>query len=328
MHVLNSCIFLFFMDSLAMLYVCFKNKEGFMKNIHMSKYLLFAVLLMQSAQTIKADDCCPKDCCDQVYDCGDPLNCGSVNLLFHAGVAPTLWRDRGNFSAISCNALAAVPNTGTNIINFFELPKFSKLFHVPWYVGGQIGYAVTDCFEFYFEANYRQASHKHQFEVVGIEIPNDTVTVLLNLRNKYQAFDAYVGARYYWGRWWCDRIAFFLGGKFGLVHHKSVCFDYTITSTFCPAEAPLASTSRVPLFFKNTVPASGLNFGFDWCVGCGWSVVLMGEVVATCGPKSNGNIPIAANCSQLSSIMPSNLIVGGTGTELFFPVTLGLKYSF
>jgi hypothetical protein len=54
----------------------------------------------------------------------------------------------------------------------------------------------------------------------------------------------------------------------------------------------------------------------------------MGEVVATCGPKSNGNIPIAANCSQLSSIMPSNLIVGGTGTELFFPVTLGLKYSF
>ena len=60
---------------------------------------------------------------------------------------------------------------------------------------------------------------------VGLPIPNDIVNVALDFHDGYRAADFYVGARYYWGRYWCDRIAFFLGGQFGLVHRQDVDFD-------------------------------------------------------------------------------------------------------
>jgi hypothetical protein len=275
------------------------------------------------------DNCCPEDRCgERVYDCGDPLNCGSINFWGRIGVAPTLWRDRGNFSALSCNALA-IPGFGLDIVDFFKIPKFKKFFHIPFIVGGQIGYALTNNIEIFWEANYRRASHRN-FTKSNVDIPNDTVNIIFQFDSPYRVFDTYVGARYYWDLCWCYPVAFFLGAKFGLVHHKSVCFNYLIASITCPIASGLSSTQNTPFFYSNTRPASGLNFGFDWCMGCGWSVMLMGEVVASCGPKSNGNILASAtgNCSSLPSILPSNLIVGSIGTELFFPVTIGLKYSF
>jgi len=57
--------------------------------------------------------------------------------------------------------------------------------------------------------------------------------------------------------------------------------------------------------------------------------VLTGELVATPGPQMNPNISaINTACAVLPSIMPSNLIVSPIGTEIFFPVTIGLKYCF
>lgn len=275
-------------------------------------------------------NCCERTCCEPEYNCGTPLNCGSLNFWVRGGVVPTSWRDRGNFSAVSCNALA-ITGFGKTIVDFFRLPQFKKLFHLPWTVGGQIGYAVTNCFEFYTEFNYRTASRRiFTANNVSVANGNDVENITLTLSNNYRVFDAYVGGRYYWGRYWCDRFALFLGGKFGLVHHNAVCFNYNITSVSCPGE--LVSPGDTQFFFRNTRPAAGLNVGIDWCLNCGWSFMVMGEIVASCGGKSNGNIRIAANegCpTQLPNIgAPTNLIVGGTGTELFFPVTFGLKYSF
>ena len=260
-----------------------------MKNIHMFKALL-ALCIFTGWNTSNyagvVDNCCSEDrCCERVYDCGNPLNCGSINFVGRIGVAPTLWRDRGNFSAVSCNSLA-VPGYGLDIVNFFKLPKYKKFFHEPFIVGGQIGYALTNHVEIFWEANYRRASHR-QFTLSNVEIPNnDAVNIVFRFDNPYRVFDTYVGVRYYWDLCWCYPVSFFLGGKFGLVHHKSVCFNYLISSVNCPTSTPLASAANVPFFYSNTSAASGLNLGFDWCVGCGWSVMLMGEVVATCGPKS------------------------------------------
>lgn len=291
------------------------------------KTLLFIGCLSQSASVLASreyNDCCQPACCEPVYDCGDPLNCGSVNFWLRAGVAPTVWHDRGNFSLVSCNALS-IPDFNSDIVNVFELPKFKHFFKTPWIIGGQIGYAVTDCLEFYIEANYRKASHR-RFELEGIAIPNDRVNILFNFHDGYRAADFYVGARYYWGRCFCDRLAWFLGGQFGFVHRQAVDFDFTITSTFCSASNALRGTSQ--FFKRHNSPAAGVNFGLDWCWGCGWSFMFLTEIVATCGPKSNDNIHIASNCSQLPSLLPSNIIVGHIGTEIFFPITFGIKYSF
>lgn len=297
------------------------------------RYLLLIGSLGQISSMLATrdyDDCCQPACCEQVYDCGDPLNCGSVNFWFRAGVAPTIWHDRGDFSLVSCNALS-VPNFNSNIVPVLPLPKFRHFFNTPWVIGGQIGYAVTDCLEFYLEANYRKASSR-RFVLDGIAIPNDIVNISFDFHHGYRAVDFYVGARYYWGRYWCDRIAFFLGGQFGLVHRQDVDFDFTITSTVCSASSALTSSALgngpKPFFRRKTSPAAGANFGLDWCVGCGWSFVILAEVIATCGPRGNENIPITSNCSQLPSLLPSNIIIGPIGTEIFFPVTFGFKYSF
>lgn len=315
------------------------------------RYLLLIGCLSQISSvfaTREYDDCCQPACCEQVYDCGDPLNCGSVNFWFRAGVAPTIWNDRSDFSFVSCNALAIQGNNiKSNIVSVFPLPKFKDFFKTPWIIGGQIGYAVTDCFEFYLEANYRKAATRGRtklangFEAnfvldggldengmpIGVAITGDRVIIGLNFRDGYRAADFYVGARYYWGRCWCDRLAWFLGGKFGLVHRQAVDFDFNISSTFCSASAALTGTSAT-FFERSNSPAAGVNFGLDWCLGCGWSFMIMAEAVATCGPKSNDNIVIASNCSQLPNLLPSNIIIGPIGTEIFFPVTFGVKYSF
>lgn len=307
-----------------------------MKNARMSIYLLMALGFLSAyvpqafSRGYESSDCCKPSCCEAVYDCGNPLNCGSINFWLRAGVAPTSWRNRGDLSLVSCNALAIPGNNNAIVPLISPLPAFKKLFHTPWIVGGQIGYAVTDCFEFYIGFNYRSASNR-TFVATGVAIPNDTVTVTLALNNNYKAFDAFIGARAYWGRYWCDRFALFLGGQFGLVHHKANCFSLNISSTACSVSTPLTVTNAA-FFFRNTRPAAGVNLGVDWCLGCGWSFVVMGEVIASCGPKSNNNILVAGNAgcpTQLPSLGgPTNFIVGGTGTELYFPVTFGFKYSF
>jgi hypothetical protein len=303
-----------------------------MKNIVNSKSLLLFCLLFNLTSvyaTREYDSSCgANQCREQNYDCN---SCGCFDIEVRAGVAPTIWSDRGLVQAVSCNALA-IPGFNRSIVDLFKLPKFSKFFHVPWIVGVHLGYEVSPCFETYIEFNYRQARGR-TFELIGrdaITIPNDVLNVTFTFNDKYRAFDAYIGARYYW-TWdwcWCNEVDVFLGGKFGLVHRKKVDFAYNFSSASCVSETALTSACT-PFFFASTRPAAGLNIGAEWCLGCGFWLVLTGEVVATCGPKNNDNIAaINAGCNVLPSILPSNLIIGHIGTEIFFPITLGLKYSF
>ena len=275
-----------------------------------------------------SDDCCPEQqCCDQVYDCGNPLNCGAIDFQIQAGVAPTLWTNRGIFSAISCNALS-IPNFNQSIIPLFKMPRFNKLFKTPWIIGGHIGYALTNDFETYIEFNYRQASGRN-FTRFGVKAtPNDTVTFNIH-PSRYKVFDVYLGARYYWGiNCGCYDFAVFFGGKFGMLHRKQVNATINVTSTACPSEAPLALTC-VPFFYRSNSVAAGANVGFEWCLGCNFSAVFTAEAVATCGPRSNSNIANINPCATiLPNFSPTNLVVGGIGTEVFFPITVGLKYSF
>jgi hypothetical protein len=303
-----------------------------MKNTFSYKALITLCFLLSLTNKSQADynqDCCPvkEECCQEDTGCGNPLRCGSVDFQIQAGVAPTLWRDRGNFSAITCNGLA-IPDFGRTTVDLFKLPKFNKLFHVPWIVGGHIGYAITNNFETYVEFNYRQAKAR-DFTLLNVTIPNDVINIDIHPQSRYRVFDVYLGARYYWDLCWCYDVAFFLGGKFGLVHHKQVNFTFNFVSVNCPPAQALAA-SCAPLFLRNTTPAGGLNIGFEWCLGCNFSAVLTAEVVATCGPKGSLISGINFNCTNpmLPTIFPTNLIVGHIGSEIFFPITLGLKYSF
>jgi hypothetical protein len=309
-----------------------------MKHIRIGYFILLFSLMASSMAPVYADyynndccqttDCCEPVCCEPVYDCGDPLNSCSVNFAFFGGVAPSIWTNRGNFSLISCNALALVPPAPDALVPLFEIPRFNKLFHIPWIVGGWIGYALTCNIELFLQVDYRQAGVRNPFVLNNIAAPGDqTLNVTWTLNNRYRAFDAFIGARYYWGRCWCDRIAFFVGGQFGLVHRKGIDFSYVITNPACAPQ--ILTVTNVPLFLRNTVPAAGFNIGIDWCFGCGWSGFIMVDFIGACGPRSNTfNTGLNTTCSALGILLPSDAVIGGISSEVFFPVVVGVKYSF
>ena len=261
--------------------------------------------------------CCESSC----YECAcNPLYCGAWDLQVHGGVAPVIWRHRGPVVAVDLNAVTPFP-----LVNLTDsFPRFTTFFKTPWTVGGQVGYAWSDNTRVYLEFNYVQARAKSNVLVTSLVTPvNFTapLPLLFNL-NKYKLFDGYVGARYYFDRW-CDRVSFFLGGKVGFTHHKSINTTLSFATT-APATPGIAST---PLFTKNTNISGGANFGLDICFCGNWSVVITGEVVASCGPENVGNINVPAGTPGIP-VSYSVLLFGHIGTELRFPVTAGIRYSF
>lgn len=253
-------------------------------------------------------DCCFGGC----YECScNPLYCGAWDLQIQAGVQPITWRNRGETLGVSCGVSSASP-----VIALFETPKFSTLFKTPWIVGGQVGYHWSDNARVYVEFNYSQAKAKSDVELLTAAI---ALTSTLNFQSKYKVFDAYVGARYYWDRW-CDRVAFFLGAKVGLTHHKSndVALNAVAGSTVIPA------FTFANAFQSNNVVSGGADFGLDICFCGNWSFVITGAVLASCGPRA-GRLHVA---DVATPVILTDLIVGGIGSELRFPVTAGIRYSF
>jgi len=277
-----------------------------------AKYLSLMMLATLLSGTVQAghqdDGYANGDCCTRQYECGcNPLYCGAWDLQIQAGVAPILWRNRGDVYGVSCATSQSNP-----LVALFPLPKFNKFFKTPWIVGGQVGYHWSDNTRLYVEFNYSQAKAKSDVQVLSTAITG--LTSVFN-PTKYKVFDAYVGARYYWDRW-CDRLSFFLGGKVGITHHKRIDTDLAASL------GELNTAFNFRAFNSNTVVAGGGNIGLDYCICGNWSLVLTGEVVASCGPRA------AVFNVATPTLGITNLIVGSIGTELRFPVTLAVRYSF
>jgi len=102
------------------------------------------------------EDRCESSCfecrCEPLYEC-------SWGLQFSAGVRPILWRQRNDFYTVNCLSTTVFNDVG-------ELPKFSKIYHVPYQVGGQVSYATSSNTNLFVEFNYASAStkwHPHHF---------------------------------------------------------------------------------------------------------------------------------------------------------------------
>ena len=295
-----------------------------MKNLLTAKQLSLLMLLSLLGGKVEAnryheDDgyvvndnrggCCESSC----YECAcNPLYCGAWDLQVHGGIAPVLWRHRGPIQMVDCTA--PVPATGPLVTVFSSTPRFRSMFKVPWTVGGQVGFAWSDNTRVYLEFNYLQAKGK-----ANAGLATDLGTTTTVSFGKYKLFDGYVGARYYFDRW-CDRVSFFLGGKVGFTHHKGVSSSFSFV-TPAPATPAIAAT---PVYSRNTNVSGGANFGLDICFCGNWSVVITGEVVASCGPEAAPAITVPGG----SGIPGSRILVGHIGTELRFPVTAGIRYSF
>lgn len=293
---------------------------------------IIALLLCTAATTQKTvaydeykNDCRP---CAREYECGcNPLYCGAYSVQVHAGVAPIVWRSRGELDIISCTT----NDTNPLVVLAGEFPQFNKLYKLPWYVGGKLGYDFTDNAEVYLELDYLQSKRKNntnnQFFVLD---PSLGQVFTLDL-GKYRLFEVYVGARYYTNRW-CDKVAFFLGGKIGFTHHKHTSVQFLINGSpiaIIPTPTcPDGQTGTVNnnLFNNSNVVSGGLNLGLDYCWCGNWSFVITGEVVAAAAPCSRATA-VFANPTP-APLFATGLVFGGFCTELRFPVTAGIRYSF
>jgi hypothetical protein len=252
---------------------------------------------------------------------------GNFAIEARGGIAPTAWINRDNFSAISINAtsILLLPSA---FVPLFQMPSFSKLFGLPWFIGIHIGSMMAPDQEIYAEINYRQA-HKRIFTLNNLVIPNiDTIFFSLMPKNNYRVLSAFVGARKYWQFCSQQSVNAFFGGKIGLTHHAKTDFTFTTYSLAVPA--PYTSDTLV-LFRKNTGFAGGFNAGFEFDFGCDLRIVFTAEMVAACGPNGNENIPFDYPTQSVvinPFLAPNSFIVGSIGTELFFPITIGCKYFF
>ncbi len=288
----------------------------------MYKSSILALALFFAAPLLADSDCreCEPVCCG--YTCSEiPLACGAFDLQVHGGVVPILWEHRGYISAIQCTNVA-----GANpVVQFLKTPRFFKLFHVPWTIGGQVGYAISDNIRIYAEFNYVQASGKHDESFQTLQSPASTLVFDLH---KYKLYDGYLGFQYFFDRW-CDRYSVFLGAKVGAMHHQRIKFSSTLA---IPPAAAVAFVTDQPFFDKNTKVSGGLSIGLDVCMCNCWNLMIVGEVVANCGPRSGDTIAFGQNagCNPAPLVVPgiNNLIFGSIGTELRFPITVGARYTF
>ena len=285
-----------------------------MKNIPMMSKVHTALMMLIFMASMRADDCCPSIC--NLFDCG---NWSYQNRI---GVYPTIWRERGHVFLNSCDCVTGNAVTGADL---GELPKFNKFYNVPWIVGTQLQFSWNDCWRLYGELNYIQASHK--------KTPRNTVQALNSqlaiVFDTYRAISGYVGAMYNLGDWscFCENGSFFIGAKIGFIYRENILArQVTLAPSLAPTCGCVSLFKRD--FFKHGAKISGganLGFEYGWCDR--WSIVLMGEVVVSGGPKGNSCVPLTtAEIVQIAG--GSNLGVTKVKTEISFPVTLGLKYDF
>jgi hypothetical protein len=303
-----------------------------MKELTAKKILLLVLFCLTTATAVEAY--ANENCCRPIYECAcNPLFCGTYTGQLHAGIAPIIWTKRGEVDLLSCpaNPLNPVYQLAAHF------PKFKTLYKLPWTFGGILGYAWTDNVEMYLEFNYLQATQKHHNTTgYSFVFPNvvPTQSLLIKL-NRYSLVDGYVGIRYYWDRF-CNWVSPFIGLKVGFTSHFNVNAAFSVNGTpviLVPAAginscvpSAASSTANNHFFNRNTVVAGGINAGIDVCFCDGWSFMATGEFVVSCAPRLRA--PSVFATPLPGPTFATNLITGGIGSELRFPVTFGIKRIF
>ncbi|MBI2774461.1 hypothetical protein HYX58_00425 [Candidatus Dependentiae bacterium] len=271
----------------------------------MRKTKLFIVLLLISSSLLIGAD---QDCCTN-----GPL-VKPFSLTIRAGVAPSIFSDRGTVNAVVC------PFT-TPFFQVSEGQKFGQVWHnYPLNIGIDLAFALANNVELFGEFNYRRASPTNQ-SFTGVSPAGAFGEIFLNL-NHFQEFGGYVGFRYFFNRVFCDRCAFFLGSKFGLVNYTEVKSQpVRIVRAIDGAEL----TQDSIWYESNNAVSGGLQVGFDYLFCDSISLFFNAEIVASAAPKPLFNFAVE-NLAIFTNF--NNLIRESQGTLLSFPVNTGFRFYF
>lgn len=249
------------------------------------------------------DNC--NSCCDQPEPCcvvPGPLCEGGWSILAKGGIDPIHWTERGR-------VWLTVPALPVPVFSVSRTAKFDKQYDLPYIVGGEIAYNFSDSAQLFIEANYINGKGKTFNFVAGAFNVSE-------VNDDYEAWSGYIGGRYYFSRSWiCDRVAPFVGLKAGFVNHRRSDYALSLGGVFIDKD---------PYYVGKTGVSAGVQLGFDVAICDNFSAVLNLEAVASQGPRANRN-------NELDPVLTgglTNVNIGQVGTEVSFPITLGLRYTF
>ncbi len=319
--------------------------------------LAFLALLLISTSGLFSKECyLDYSSCDKVRKCTkNTLYTDGFNIRFHSGVSPIVWKNRGcmrflsTAATTSCSTSVSCPTSCTQrenancvepffidssscksdcseaAISSIQIPAFSKLFRTPWTIGATLGYAADTHHEVVLQFNYVQAPNRHEYFAANVMNAN-AAPVLLHINlSKYANTSAYFGYRYNFERMRCfprdflGDMAWFLGARAGVLHHFGV--RGSVESSF----NNMINKSTTPSFniFKSSTSFSAMGeVGVDICLNCDWSLMIAAEIAAGWGPSCNNVVIPVTEMSSLS------INTAKIGTEILFPVTVGLRYKF
>ena len=271
----------------------------------------------ESSNTTYADNC---------YDCGNPLNPCAFSLELRAGVVPTHWNKRGCIATVGC--LGITPTSTTSPITLMtEIPEFKHQFKLPWTVGLHADYNLSEHIAVGLEFNYMHAREKCFSFATPLPVATAPLTVTVSFKNPLKAYSGYLSNRYYFDRCW-DSLGFFVGFKVGFEHMRSISAIANGNSPAITGTPIVAAAFTFPCFVaydRSTVVSGGIHAGFDWCLFNGLSLVFTAEVVGSGAPRTNTVVDIAPG---LSALRTRAVLLGNIGSQIHFPVTFGLKYTF
>ena len=241
---------------------------------------------------------------------------GEWTLTARAGIAPTLHEKHPRLTATMSDS------------NFKESYKV-KEHRLPFTTGVDVGYAVRDNTEVFFNFDYSTATGKkrkpitHTLTVAG----NKDERTTSYKQGHFNAYGFYLGGRKFFDLD-CKFLPFiggfspFIGAKLGLLHR--VHGKHTITDRYTSnGVIDAINTYRAPLFKNSSAFSAGLQFGADFRVDEKVSLFVMGEVIGSTKPKTNNNK--TGVFTYPSGRVIYSQVTRSSGATFTFPITAGLK---
>ncbi len=244
------------------------------------------------------DDCCPGPLCPCAF-----------GVQAKGGIAPTFFTDPDTTYLV----IPGLFPVSSPLFPVSSGDDFDDYFDLPWIVGGELSYNVSDHVQLFLEGMYRQGDAKNR----SFTFPAATPIVVSLSHDDFRTWGLYVGGRYFLNRWDCLCIAPFVGAKIGFQQHRHIDASVSIAAATAAIDG-----GSVRLYESNYALSVGVQAGFDYAITDCLSLVFTVEGVFTSPLRPNHNAVLPGTFGV------TNIIFGETGTDISVPVTLGLRWDF
>jgi len=277
-----------------------------------------------------------------------PLEPCTYVLAIKPGIAPTFFLDRKP-------AIFFFPHEELEVYSDprkTPITSFSDAYRLPFYLSGEIGYALNCNMELFAEIAWRHASGQTVLDsLIGTpplaiqeQFTNERLgsPKLSKIYTDFNTIAFYIGAKYYYDQCY-ECINPFLGLKLGVLHHNNIHIDYTLIDV--DRRGRTKEGTKIPIkgasYLSNYVVSGGVTFGFNTPIPMtlleGWIPIPLFE---DCLSFEFGVDIIAAGCLKNNRMSRIDVPLEETGdlfnmvdteqigVDFFIPITFGIFYEY